>query len=115
MPYTNYPAGDLRTLLTSRVKASKNFIYFLAEGTRPSSTDAWVSFMFRFGNKISGQTKSLSIYKNFEWMPTYGGGVWGATPNSINDFTILEDQDIDFTAIFATMADKYVAGNLVMK
>jgi len=92
--------GVANATLISRVKVSRGFIYFMVEGTKPSSTATNNISLFRFGNKVSGQTNSLCAYSDFAFVP-------GVTGSLLNDFTILDGQSTtsDYFSIFAVAYD----------
>jgi hypothetical protein len=62
--------GDNFTYLISRVKTYGNFLYFLIGATRPNTTTTANSFsvqLVRYGNKLSGQPNSFSVYKDLNF------------------------------------------------
>lgn len=95
--------GDTITDVVSRVKASKNFLYFIVGGSRPNSSVPYAYYMCRWGNKITGTQRSFCVYQNLNMTPAYSY----TTPNSnrLSDFTIVEDLEPDYTTTYSTLVD----------
>lgn len=90
-------AGNSKINIISQVKKSKDFIYFLGEGTHPNTTNAYDVVLFRYGNKLQGQPDSLSIYKYLEC------AVSALQAQALTDFTIIDSAGLtgDYVNVFA--------------
>lgn len=94
--------GTLNTFLSSKVKISKGFIYFIGQVTRPNSTDTLKYVLFRWGNKITGTANSFCVYNNLGFTSTNLG-----TGSLMTDFVILDNDNVspDYVSAFFTLED----------
>jgi len=92
--------GTINTTIISEIKESKGYIYFLVRGTRPNTAETHNIFLCRYGQKESGRQNSFCVYKDFNYIPTYTGGI-------VADFIILDDstQPTNYVPVFAVVMD----------
>ena len=103
--------GDNFTYVISRVKTHNNFLYFLIGATRPNTNTTVNSFsvqLARYGSQTSGQQKSLSVYKDLNFVPS---SITRLTDRQ-NDFNIMLTTS-GYYAIFCAIQDN--ASTLTIK
>lgn len=90
-------AGVTNLWMSSNVKISKDFIYFMGLGTRSNQTGTSWPMVFRYGKKTVNNQDCLSIYKELGYTSAFTGS------NPYSDFIIPDSIYFsgDYTNLFA--------------